>query len=118
MKYSVFTKTLTLAAVLTAAPVAFAVDDHHPAGKQADKSSTSVDKGAMDDKKMSQMQDHMLRMHEQMHKIMQAKNTQERERLMQEHRQMMREHMQAMHGNKGMMDHGQMGTRKMDESTK
>lgn len=118
MNYSAFTKTLALATVLTAVPAAFAVDDHHSASKQSDKSSASAGKGAMDDKKMSQMQDHMVRMHEQLHKIMQAKDAQERERLTQEHRQMMREHMQAMHGKKGMMDHGQMGTRKMDESTK
>lgn len=118
MKYSAFSTTLALAAVLTAVPAAFAVDDHHPGSKQADKGYASAGKGAMDDKQMEQKQQHMLRMHEQMHKIMQAKDAQERDRLMQEHRQMMREHMQSMHGNKGMMDHGQMGTRKMDGGVK
>lgn len=115
MKHTSVTTTMALAAFLAVAPTAFAVDDHQHSGKPAGKA------GAMDEKEMTKMQQNMMRMHEQMHKIMQAKDAQERDRLTQEHRQMMREHMQAMHGksgDKGMMDHGQMGTRKMDEGGK
>lgn len=118
MKHTAFTTTIALAAFLTAVPVAFAVDDYQP-GRPGDRPSASAGKGgAMDtDQQMTQMQQHMLRMHEQMHNIMQAQDGTERDRLMQEHRQMMLEHMQAMHGmscDKGT-NHGQMGTRKMDD---
>lgn len=118
MKHTAVTTTIALVAFLAAGPIAFAVDDHHPGGKPAGKPAPAGKAGMMDEKKMTQMQQHMLRMHEQMHKIMQAKDAQERDRLTQEHRQMMREHMQTMHGDKGMMDHGQMGTRRMDDTGK
>lgn len=118
MKHTAITTIIALAAFLTAAPMAFAVDDHHPGDKPAGKPAPGGKAGMMDDKQMGQMQQHMLRMHEQMHKIMQTKDAQERDRLMQEHRQMMREHMKTMHGDKGMMDHGQMGHGKMGDDGK
>ena len=118
MKHTALTTTIALAAFLAVVPAAFAVDDHHPGGKPAGKAAPAGKAGAMDEKEMAKMQQNMMRMHEQMHKIMQAKDAPERERLTQEHRQMMREHMQTMHGDKGMMDHGKMGTRKMDDTAK
>ena len=91
------------------APLALAVDEHHP----NQKSAPSKDIGMP----MEKMQDNMFKMHEKMHKIMQSKNPAERKQLMkehmemmQEHMKMMQEHMKMMHeGKDGMMSSGMMG---------
>ncbi len=77
------------------APLALAVDEHHP----NQKSAPSKDIGMP----MEKMQDNMFKMHEKMHKIMQSKNPAERKQLMKQHQEMMQEHMKMMHEGKGAM---------------
>jgi hypothetical protein len=84
------------------APVALAVDEHHPDQKTAPTKDAGMP--------MDKMQDNMLKMHEKMHQIMQSKDATERKQLMKEHKEMMQEHMKTMREGKGsMMDSGMMG---------
>lgn len=83
----VFAVSLSLSA-----PLAQAIDEHHPDQKSAPTKDVGMP--------MEKMQDNMLKMHEKMHKIMQSKDSTERKQLMKEHLEMMQEHMKMMHEGK------------------
>ncbi len=112
MKRSLLRIVLTAAAL--SAPMAFAVDEHHP---DTDKGSAPATKAApskavatkgMD---MSQMQGNMKKMQEQMDKMQITADPKERQKLMGEHMQTMMAGMKGMHGMSGdsMMDGGKGG---------
>ena len=100
--------TLAFLAAALAAPVAHSDDAHHPEG-DAGKAPGTAPAPRVDEKSMTQMQDHMANMQEFMATMQKTTDPAERQKLMDEHMKNMREGMSMMRGMGGGMMRGMVG---------